>query len=56
MNKPLALDLARKLTDSRVPLPERANLARQLRGSDLARLIAPLTVTLALLPKQKSES
>lgn len=46
--KPLALSLARKLTDSSIPLPERANLARNIRGSSIARLVAALATVIAL--------
>jgi hypothetical protein len=44
----LALSLAARLTDSTVPLPERANLARMIRNSQQARLVAALAVAIAL--------
>lgn len=44
----LALSLAVRLTDSSVSLPERANLARMIRSSQHARLVAALAVAIAL--------
>lgn len=52
MSKSLALHLARKLTDSRVPLDERANLARHVRRSEIARLVAALATVIALMPRE----
>jgi hypothetical protein len=50
-SKPLALQLAKRLTDSSIPLPERANLARHIRGSESAKLVEALTYAIALLPR-----
>lgn len=48
MTTHLALSLAVRLTDSTVPLPERANLARMIRSTEQARLVAALAVAIAL--------
>lgn len=50
MNTQLALSLAKEIVDPSIPLPERAQLARIVRGSVAARLVGALVI--ALLAQQ----